>query len=36
MPVPCEDIVQMIVEMRGLGMDKLFQDSDNSIHPYQK
>lgn len=36
MPVPCEEIVQMIVEMRGLGMDKLFQDSDNSIHPYQK
>lgn len=36
MPVPCEDIVQMIVEMRELGMDKLFQDSDNSIHPYQK
>lgn len=36
MPVPCEDIVQMIVEMRVLGMDKLFQDSDNSIHPYQK
>ena len=37
MPVPCEEIVDMIVQMRGLGMDKLFHSSENSLgSPYQK
>lgn len=37
MPVPCEEIVDMIVQMRGLGMDKLFHLSENSLgSPYQK
>ena len=37
MPVPCEDIVDMIVQMRGLGMDKLFHSNENSLEsPYQK
>lgn len=37
MPVPCEEIVDMIVQMRGLGMDKLFHSSENYLgSPYQK
>ena len=37
MPVPCEEIVDMIVQMRGLGMDKLFHSSANYLgSPYQK
>lgn len=37
MPVPCEEIVDMIVQMRGLGMDKLFHSSETSLgSPYQK
>ena len=37
MPVSCEDIVGMIVQMRELGMDKLFDDSENnSMNPYRK
>ena len=37
MPVPCEEIVDMIVQMRGLGMDKLFHSSENYVgSPYQK
>ena len=37
MHVPCEEIVDMIVQMRGLGMDKLFHSNENSLEsPYQK
>ncbi len=37
MLVPCEEIVDMIVQMRGLGMDKLFHSSENYLgSPYQK
>ncbi len=37
MPVPCEEIVDMIVQMRGLGMDKLFHSSEKYLgSPYQK
>lgn len=36
MPVPCVEIVDMIVQMRGLGMDKLFEGSENKIQPYHK
>lgn len=36
MPVSCEDIAKMIVQMRSIGMDKLFQDSENQVNPYIK
>ena len=36
MPVSCEEICQMIVEMRNLGMDHLFKDSANQENPYKK
>lgn len=35
MPVSCEDLADMIVKMRSLGMDVLFQESEHS-NPYQK
>lgn len=36
MPVSCEEICQLIVEMRNLGMERLFEDSVNQENPYRK
>ena len=33
MPVSCEEMADMITRMRGIGMDKLFEDGDNK-NPY--
>ncbi len=35
MPVSCEEITDMIVRMRGVGMDKLF-STGNGFNPYKK
>ena len=35
MPVSCEEMVDMIVQMRGIGMDKLFDGCDGSGNPYK-
>lgn len=36
MPVPCEEIADMVVRMRSIGMEKLFQDSESNMNPYEK
>lgn len=36
MPVSCEEMAKMIVDMRAIGMDVLFQDADNPGNPYKK
>lgn len=36
MPVSCEEIAKMIVDMRGIGMDVLFKDGENKENPYLK
>lgn len=35
MPVTCEEIAQMITQMRGIGMEKLFSGSKNCQNPYK-
>lgn len=35
MPVSCEDIALMITKMRGIGMEKLFEDGENKGNPYE-
>lgn len=35
MPVSCEEIVEMIVKMRELGMDNLFKEGKNKHNPYE-
>lgn len=35
MPVSCEEIAKMIVEMRGIGMDVLFKEGESNKNPYQ-
>lgn len=35
MPASCEEMTNMIVKMRGIGMDKLFSESDGSGNPYR-
>lgn len=35
MPVSCVEITKMIVEMRGIGMEALFQDGETKGNPYQ-
>ena len=36
MPVSCEEIVKMIVEMRAIGMEVLFKDGEFQGNPYLK
>lgn len=36
MPVSCEEIARMIVDMRGIGMKELFKDGENTGNPYSK
>lgn len=35
MPVSCEDIALMITKMRGIGMEKLFEDGETKGNPYE-
>ena len=35
MKVPVEEMAKMITQMRGLGMDDLFQGSDCTTNPYK-
>ena len=35
MKVPVEEMAKMITQMRGLGMDVLFQGSDCTTNPYK-
>lgn len=36
MPASCEEMAQLITQMRSIGMEKLFQNAQSSQNPYQK